>query len=67
MHTQKLNEILDFKVMGHDGYDQTACLAVAGQSVAEERFGYQFDRRNLTRKRKRTDKNQENKKDSTAN
>ena len=43
-------------------HGQTACLAVAGQKVAEECFGDQFVRRNLTRKRKRTDKNKENKK-----
>ena len=47
--------------------DQTACLAVAGQYVAEEHFGYQLVLRHLTKEAKRTDKNDEYNKDSKTN
>lgn len=67
MHTYKLNHILDFKVMGHNGYDQTACLAGAVHYAAKGHSRDQRTRRHLTKKRKRTDKNDENRKDSTEN
>ena len=53
MHTYKLNKILNFKVMGLSGNDQTACL-VAGhaQCAAEEHSRDPHTRRRLTKKRK---------------
>ena len=48
-------------------HDQTACLAVAGQYVAEDHLGAQCALRNLTRKRKRTDKSKESKKTPQQN
>ena len=53
--------------MGQYGYDQTACLAGAVHYAAKVRSRDQRTRRHLTKKRKRTDKNEENQKDSTAN
>ena len=45
---------------------QTACLVAVAQNVAEESWCYQYFLRNLTRKAKRTDKNNESGKDTTA-
>ena len=55
MHTYKVNKILNFKVMGFNGNDQTACL-VAGyaQCAAEEHSRYRPTRRRLTKKRNDT-------------
>ena len=36
MHTYSLNKIIDLKVMGYMGYDQTACLAAAARYAAED-------------------------------
>ena len=36
MHTYKSNKVLDFKVMGWIGNDQTACLVAVAQSAAED-------------------------------
>ena len=36
MHTYKINKVLDFKVMGQNGYDQTACLCLARDDYAAE-------------------------------
>ena len=67
MHTYKLNNIIDFKVMGHKGYDQTACLAGYAQFSAEYCSRDQHTRRHLIEKAKRIDKNDENQEDSKAN
>ena len=48
-------------------HGQTACLAVAGQIVAKDQFGYQCALRNLTKEAKRTDKNEEYEIDSKTN
>ena len=45
--------------MGHNGYDQTACLAVVGHFVAEDHSRDYRKCRTLTKERKRTDKNKE--------
>ena len=54
MQTYKLNNILDFKAMGHNGYDQTACLAGFAQYIAEDHSRDQSTRRHLTKRRKET-------------
>ena len=41
------------------GYDQTACLVAVAQNVAEGHSRGQHNRRNLTKERKRIDKNEE--------
>ena len=64
MHTYKVNKILNFKVMGLNGNDQTACLVVVAQCAAEEHSRYRPTRRRLIEKAKRHDKNDENLKDS---
>ena len=64
MHTYKLNKVLDFKIMGQRGYDQTACLADYAQDVAEDHSHGQCTRRHLIEKAKRIAKNDENLKDS---
>ena len=47
MHTYKLNKILDFKVMGLNGNDQTACLCLARDThYAAE--GHSRNQRHLT-------------------
>ena len=46
--------------------DQTACLVAVTQNAAEESWCYQYSLRTLTRKAKRTDKNNESDKDTTA-
>ena len=58
MHTYKVNKILNFKVMGLSGYDQTACLAGVAHYAAEGHFDYQRALRTLTKEPKRTDKNE---------
>ena len=45
---------------------QTACLVAVTQNAAEVSWGYQYSLRTLTRKAKRTDKNNESDKDTTA-
>ena len=45
---------------------QTACLVAVIQNAADGSWGYQYSLRILTRKAKRTDKNNENGKDTTA-
>ena len=47
-------------------HGQTACLVACSQFAAEESVGFQFVLRPLTREAKRTDKNTEKQKDSTA-
>ena len=42
MHTYKLIKVLDFKIMGYSGHDQTACLA-------EDRSRSQHNYQHLTR------------------
>ena len=53
--------------MGLIGNDQTACLVAVAQNVTEDHSRSQHTRRPLTKKRKRTDKNDEQLKDSKTN
>ena len=50
MHTYKLNKVLDFKIRGLSGYDQTACLVAVAQNVAEDHSRNQHTRRRLIEK-----------------
>ena len=54
MHTCKVNKILNFKVMGLNGNDQTACLCLARdiRLAAEDHSRYQYNRRILSKERK---------------
>ena len=58
MHTYKLNKILDFKVMGLIGYDQTACLAGGHLLAAEGHSRTQKLRRCLSREPRKSNKNE---------
>ena len=51
MHTYKLIKVLDFKIMGYSGHDQTACLAEDRCSAAEDRSHSQHNYQHLTRER----------------
>ena len=52
MHTYKVNKVLDIKVMGLNGNDQTACLVALAQLVAEGHSRGYRKRRNLTKAQK---------------
>ena len=54
MHTYKVNKILNIKVMGLNGNDQTACLVAVAQSAAEEGRARGYRKcRNLTQYEKK--------------